>query len=396
MNGPLKLAIKYIAHNKFKSLILISCIFLTALLPIAIKLLLWQFNNKLLDRSDRTPIVIGAKGSSLDLTLNSLYFKTQSPETIPFSETKRIQETGLAVAIPLHTKFTSRKFPLVGTSIEYLDFRGLRFASGDAFTTLGDCVIGSAVAASLDLKPGDKILSDRENVLDIAGLYPLKMHITGVLAPSNSADDRAVLVDVKTAWVIQGLGHGHEDLTDETDEGKVLSRTDNSVVASAAVLPFTEISQANLDSFHFHGNTEDFPITSIIAIAHDTKSETILESQYDVGIEGLQFVRPGSVVRELMNMVFRIKLFFDANAILIAISTVLLMLLVVTLSMRLRKREMQTMFKIGCSRGTIIMLQFWEMAIIFFIAFALLAAAVFGIWQISGSIVESLLLSAGK
>ncbi len=395
MNGPLILAFKYIAHNKFKSLILISCIFLTALLPIAIKLLLWQFNNKLLVRSDRTPIVIGAKGSSLDLTLKSLYFKTQSPETIAYSEIERIQETGLAKAIPLHTKFTSRKFPLVGTSIEYLNFRGLRFESGDAFTTLGDCVVGSAVAASLDLKPGDKILSDRENVLDIAGLYPLKMHITGVLAPSNSADDRTVLVDVKTAWVIQGLGHGHEDLTNETDEGKVLSRTENSVVASAAVLPFTEISEANLDSFHFHGNTENFPITSIIAIANDTKSETILESQYDVGDLGLQFVRPGKVVRDLMNMIFRIKLFFDANAIMIAISTILLLILVVTLSLRLRKREMQTMFKVGCSRSTVVMLQFWEMAIIFSVAFLLLAGAVWGIWQISGNIVEYLLLSAG-
>jgi putative ABC transport system permease protein len=74
------------------------------------------------------------------------------------------------------------------------------------------------------------------------------------------------------------------------------------------------------------------------------------------------------VVRDLMDMIFRVKLFFDANAILITFSTLLLMGLVIILSLRLRQKEMQTMFKIGCSRGTIAMLQIWEMTIVFLIA----------------------------
>jgi putative ABC transport system permease protein len=133
---------------------------------------------------------------------------------------------------------------------------------GGLFALLGECVVGSQVADELGLAPGDQLLTDRENILDIAGLYPLKMNVVGVLAPSRTADDQAVFIDLKTAWVIQGLGHGHQDLSQETDESKLLSRDEKSIVASAAVLPYTEITESNLDSFHFHGELDEFPLTS--------------------------------------------------------------------------------------------------------------------------------------
>ncbi len=72
MNGPLSLAWKYVRFHKYKSLILVTCIVLTALLPIAIKMILWQFNEKIVSRADSTPAVIGATGSDLDLTLHAL------------------------------------------------------------------------------------------------------------------------------------------------------------------------------------------------------------------------------------------------------------------------------------------------------------------------------------
>ena len=107
----------------------------------------------------------------------------------------------------------------------------------------------------------------------------------------------------------------------------------------------------------------------------------------------LQFVRPGRVMRELMDMVFRVNRFFDANALLIALSTGLLLVLVVMLSMRLRAREMETMFRIGCSRGTIATLQIAELTIIFLVAATIITGVVCAVWLNSGDIVESLLVN---
>lgn len=394
MIGPLKLALKYVRFHKYKSLILIACIFLTALLPVTVKLLVWQFNQKIVFRADSTPAVIGSTGSSLDLALSTLYFRAGGVEPIPFGEVTRIRESNLAQAIPIHAMFTARDFPVVGTSLEYFDFRDLAIQSGSLFTTLGDCVVGCDVAAKLGLRSGDQIISDRDNALDLAGQSPLKLTVTGVLAQSRSPDDLAVFVDLKTAWVIQGLGHGHQDLTKEKQDSDILlSRSDGKIVANKGVASYIEITPENIGSFHFHGDTADFPVTSIIAVADSIKDETILQGRYDSGERDVQFAKPGEVVRDLMSMVFRVNRVFDANAVLIGVSTLFMLVLVVLLSLRLRKREMETMFKIGCSRSTMAMLQVGEMAIIFGAAGVLLGFAVWGVWSISGGLVESLLVS---
>ena len=52
MSGPLGLAWRYVRHHKVKSLILIASVVLTVLLPITIRILLWQFNQKVASRAD--------------------------------------------------------------------------------------------------------------------------------------------------------------------------------------------------------------------------------------------------------------------------------------------------------------------------------------------------------
>ena len=67
----------------------------------------------------------------------------------------------------------------------------------------------------------------------------------------------------------------------------------------------------------------------------------------------------------MMGMVLRVRQFMDANYAFVAITTALLLLLIVALSRRLRAKEMETMFLLGCSRGTLITLQVAELTIIF-------------------------------
>ena len=112
-------------------------------------------------------------------------------------------------------------------------------------------------------------------MLDIAGKYPLKMNVAGILRPTGTPDDKAVFVDLKTAWVIDGYGHGHQELQNETDEEKFISRDEDQLVVSAAVLPYTQITEQNIDSFHFHGTDDDFPVSAILAFT------AIRERQHD-------------------------------------------------------------------------------------------------------------------
>lgn len=393
--GWLYLALRYIIYHPLKSLVLMACVFLTAFLPIAIELLLGEFESGIVDRANSTPLVVGPSGSRFDLTLKSLYFRLGNAEdgaikTIPFGEASQIDATSWAKAVPLYAKFSASGYPVVGTTLDYMKFRNLKIASGDNLIQIGDCVLGGALAESLDLGSGDKLLTDIQSVIALAA-YPMKMHVRGVLKKNNSPDDWAVFVDLKTAWIVDGIGHGHQNLENE-DEDKLLSKTDEKIVASAAVLSYTEITPKNIDSFHFHGDTSDFPVTSIIAIPKDKKGETILMGRYRNEDSNQQLVVPGNVIQELMDLVFKVKRFFDANAILIAISTILLLLLIVVLSIKLREREMNTMFKIGASKNTVTLLQLGELGIIFSGSIALVAVAFVLLRQFSGTIIQSLLI----
>ncbi|MEJ2163348.1 MAG: hypothetical protein P8X60_08555, partial [Robiginitalea sp.] len=140
----------------------------------------------------------------------------------------------------------------------------------------GECVLGARAARTLNARVGSSVISTPAGAFDIAGSFPLKMTVVGILNPSQTPDDEAVFTDVKTTWVISGKAHGHQDIGTATADSLLLSRSDSSVVASPAVLSYTEITPENIGSFHFHGNPEDYPITSLIAIPKDKKSELVL------------------------------------------------------------------------------------------------------------------------
>ncbi len=358
------LAWKYLGFNRVRSAILVACITLIATLPLALEIIMNESERQLLSRAQATPMLLGARGSALDLVMNSLYFADEVPETIAMSAVDDVMDTGLAAAIPVYVRFKARGFPIVATTLDYLDFRQLEIAQGFAFAMLGDCVIGSAVAKKLGLAPGDNLLSSPQTVFDIAGVYPLKMKVTGILAPTHSADDLAVLVDIQTAMVIQGLAHGHEDLARTTDPSVIIDRSETSITANAKLVEFNEITADNIDSFHPHGDAAEFPITGIIALPYDDKSGTLLRGRYLEADAPLQVVRPAEVIDTLIDNIFRIRNVLDTVILLVGLATLLALLLVFALSLKLRQREMDTNFRLGCSRATIARLMIAEVVII--------------------------------
>jgi putative ABC transport system permease protein len=172
-----------------------------------------------------------------------------------------------------------------------------------------------------------------------------------VLAPSASPDDHALFVDVKTAWVIEGLSHGHQDLAKPEAASGVLKREDDVIVANASVVQYNEITPDNVDSFHFHGDPGDFPITAVIAFPHDDKSDALLRGRYLSEDESVQVVQPIAVVTDLLDTIFTVQRYVLVGALITGVCTLAVIALVFLLSLRLRQREMETMHRIGGSRA---------------------------------------------
>ena len=386
------IAWKYISFNKIKTATLVACITLISFLPLSLQLLLTESERQLMSRAVSTPLVIGAKGSSLDLVMNSLYFGQEVPELISMAAARSVENTDLAIPIPLYVRFRTRDIPIVGTTLDYFEFRRLKVSEGRQLARLGDCVIGAKVSNKLGLKSGDSLISSPESLFDLAGIYPLKMKIVGVLERSHSTDDLAVFVDLKTAWIIQGLGHGHQDVTRLKDPTLVYKRTESNVAATAKLYHYNEITDDNVAAFHFHGDNGQYPITAVLAVPHDEKSGTILRGRYLTKEETRQIVKPGEVIDGLLQNIFRIKNVLDAVISVVALATILAIVLVFALSLRLRQREIKTIFKLGCSRMTIAWLLAAEIFIIVVTSGLICGAMIFTVDQYANEIVRMLFI----
>ena len=349
MKDVLTLAFRYLRHHWRKSAILIGSIALILFLPAGLYVVVQAGAASLTGRADATPILVGGRGSAVDLTLAALYFQPPTVDPVEYRKVRALQDEGLATAIPLHLGFESRGHRIVGTTSEYFDFRNLETVQGRRFAVLGECVLGAEVARRLGAAPGSHVISTPAGAFDVAGSFPLKMSVVGVLDRAGTEDDGAVFVDIKTAWVIAGLAHGHEDVAGDG----VLERQGDKVVAKPSVLSYTEITDANRDSFHFHGNADSFPVHAVIVVPRDRKSGAVLRGRYEGPASAVQMVVPSGVVDGLVRTLFSFRDAVLGVSVGLGLATLATVALVFALSIRLRRREIDTMKKIGASTSRI-------------------------------------------
>ena len=348
MTQDFYLAWRHLRHYRIRSLVLMACLSLMGALPIAVHVLLDQGESKLLARARATPLVVGARASGLDLTLNALYFGNPDLPRTTMAEFERVDGSGWALALPVYSRFVVKGQPLVGITLDYLNYRQLTVAEGDTMTTLGDALLGADAATALGLSVGDRLLTTPGNLFDLAGIYPLKLRITGILKKQQSPDDQAIFIDLKTAWIIEGLGHGHEAAASPGKPGPA-NTTGNPVT-------FTEVTPENVSSFHFHGDPATYPISAVIAVPNDQRAATLLRGRYLDDTQPNQLVVPLEITRHLLDNIFRIRDLFDLVLAVVGMATLLALSLVFWLSLRMRREEMRTLFLLGSSRLTMLRL----------------------------------------
>ena len=85
MKQVVYVAWRYLAYHRWKTITLVGAITLIVYLPIGLRVLVDQSSRQLTARADATPLLIGAKGSPLELVLNTLYFGSDHPALTRYS-----------------------------------------------------------------------------------------------------------------------------------------------------------------------------------------------------------------------------------------------------------------------------------------------------------------------
>ena len=374
LRHALYLALRYLASSPGRSAVLVLGSAVALFLPLFTGLAAERIEGSLLARAESSPVVIGAKGDEFDLTMSALYFHGQVRENVPFSSADPIRAAGYGLAVPLYVQHTIGGSPLVGTTLDYFDARGLELWDGRRPAVLGEVVAGATVAEAFQLQVDDSVRSDLSNLYNIAGAYPILLQVVGVLEPTGGPDDEAFFTDVKTTWVLDGYLHGHEEVTVANSlNGEAAGEN---LEATAAIFMISEITEANRATSHFHGDLGHLPVTSVLVFPDDQRDHDLLLGDYALH-ETQHAIRPVSVVREILGIVLRVRDALAATFSAVAVSTLAFFGLVLSLSLRLRSSELTLMRRIGCSRGTIATMVGAEVVLVVLAAGLVAAAGTF-------------------
>lgn len=206
-----------LANLKFRA----SSSFFNALilaLGIALIITLLQISQQIEQRFTKDlqgiDLVVGAKGSPIQLILSTVFHLDIPNGNIPIAEAKKLEKNPLIkTAIPMALGDNYNGFRIVGTNHKYIDHYHGKIAKGQLFAKPMEVVLGSLVAEKYKLSVGDSIVG-AHGLVDSSDLHSdFPYTIVGILKPTGSVLDRLVLTPVESVWHV----HEHPD-ADDPDE----------------------------------------------------------------------------------------------------------------------------------------------------------------------------------
>ena len=186
-------------------------------LGVATMVILVLFSAQLGERFERDArgidLVVGAKGSPLQLILSSIYQVDVPTGNIPLTtvETLRADPT-VGEVIPLAQGDSFRGFRIVGTEPAYVAHYGGELAQGRLWAEPLETVLGAEVARQTGAGLGQRFLGSHGLSGDGHEHDATPFTVVGILAPTGTVADRLILTSVESVWDVHGVAHeSHED-----------------------------------------------------------------------------------------------------------------------------------------------------------------------------------------
>lgn len=191
-----------------------------------------QFENKMSRDASGIDLVIGAKGSPLQLVLSSVYHIDFPTGNIPLDEARKVSRNRLIKkAIPMGLGDNFEGFRIVGSNHEYLELYNASFISGKAWTKPFEVVLGSKVAKEKGFKVGDTFVGSHGIASASHEHDEHPYAVVGILTPSHNVIDQLIVTSIESIWYSHDDTYDHEKLEQEvaktgfpkTDEARDLT-----------------------------------------------------------------------------------------------------------------------------------------------------------------------------
>jgi putative ABC transport system permease protein len=323
------------------------------------------FNSQLKEKFDKNladiDLVVGAKGSPLQMILCSMYHIDNPTGNIPIKNAApllREPHPLIKQAVPLSLGDSYKSYRIVGTNHEILGLYGATVAEGDLWKNDFEVTLGHTVAQESGLKLGDKFVSSHgfADDADLAHDHAAFV-VKGILAPTGSVIDQLILTNTASIWLV----HEHQG---EENEGAATHEEDH--------------------HHHDHGEDHIHDNSNADLLAHPEQEITSVLIRYrnKTNFQALNFGRninentemqAASPAIEINRLYSMIGLGTDAIrnlAILIAIVSALSIFISLYKGLRERRYELALMRVMGAHRSGLFALVILEGLILAGIGFA--------------------------
>jgi len=209
--NTLSLSISYLRHTMLGTFLNLLTFASGIAVIVALLLINAQMNNEFTKNLKGIDLVVGSKGSPMQLILSSVFHLDIPTGNIPLEEAQKLEQHPLVKsAIPVALGDNYNGFRIVGTNANYITHYQGKIIHGHVFGQPMEVVVGSDVAEKYGNKPGDQIVGAHGlvNSNDLHTDFPYT--VVGILAPTNTVLDRLVLTPVESVWRV----HEHPDEDD--------------------------------------------------------------------------------------------------------------------------------------------------------------------------------------
>jgi putative ABC transport system permease protein len=215
------IAWSYLWNRKLTTILTIVSVALGVALITAVLTLRDETRRRFEEEGQTFDMVVGAKGSALQLVLCAVYFMDRPPGNISTDIYHQLEQDPMVrAAFPIAIGDSFQGFPIVGTTSDYLAHerlnvrddtftRVLEFAEGEAFDEPMEIVLGAHVARATGVEVGEQIVGTHgfielsESTRQAVGFHGHEHQpytVVGILEPSNSPNDRALFTDIQSVW----------------------------------------------------------------------------------------------------------------------------------------------------------------------------------------------------
>lgn len=215
-----KISIRNIRSKPLYTFLSVLILSLSIGLLLGVRQLETSFQYQTENNLGNIDVVVGAKGSPLQLVLSSVLHVDNPTGNIPYKEAEKLGKNPMIkTAVPISYGDNFKGYRIVGTTKDFFGLYGAELSTGRDIKASLEVIVGSAIAEKLDLSLGATFKSSHGLIENDFDVHDHEFTVVGILKPTQKVIDRLVITNLESVWDVHDHGDGHDHDEEEHDHG---------------------------------------------------------------------------------------------------------------------------------------------------------------------------------